>query len=296
MLAQRSPARSQMSVNIDDGGSSSLSELGDMLDEHQALEPGSEDEEIDPRDNDTEASTERIDPSPMKARDAPAPMGLEQLADAAAIEQIQEFDAGENIDMVAAAPPISDVESIDDVPFSQPPPTLGENQRNGSPGKRKRSSSLSELGDDFDDQRLPARKRSASAKRLSPRIDVREEAMAVTESAIEEQSGRVEEEDAAEELSEDEEEEAGREELPEEQPPVTDLGQDADDVGEDGIDARQSSPSDALEKPAGVDNGNAGVPKVEEAEGEDEAEAVAKNEDESKFRNITQNLDDCPCQ
>ena len=160
MLAQSSQAPPPPSADVSDGGSSSLSELGDMPDEQQEYDTigqGSEDDDI--RDNDTEASTERIDPSPQKPLTAPIhqPSSLDLLGDAAAVEQLQEANAADDDPMYS----LSDLRK-DTIVLSQPATKTEEHL--GSPRKRKRSSSLSDLEDDIEDTAPPPRKRSASAR------------------------------------------------------------------------------------------------------------------------------------
>ena len=165
MLAHPSQTQAQASAEVSDAGSSSLSELEDMPEDQQVSQQESEDDGMG--DNDTEASTERIDPSPQKAQPfhVRQPSGLDLLGDAAAVEQLQEADA------MADEEALDEMEDqdIDDIPVPDEVIEPALREARGimppeSPRKRKRSSSLSDLDDDLEDD-IPLAKKHSSPSR-----------------------------------------------------------------------------------------------------------------------------------
>ena len=275
MLAHSSLAKTQGPADISDAASSSLSELEDMPEENQDLEPGFEEDDVDQGDNDTEASTERIDPSPMKQRAMLShdPIGLDQLADAAAVDQLQVANAllndnNEEVNMESDEK-IGDPLDIPQRPEDEP--------RLASPGKRKRSSSLSELEDDLlEEQAPPARKRSVSSRDIDPEILISRRDKGSSKEVIEEETVLVEV--GAREFDEDANGEAGSDEL-EDPPAIIEPPKDDEGIDERGADG-QLLHTDEAERAAGAEADNAeGTRPIEDDEG---TEAAAKNEDERK--------------
>ena len=297
MLARTSSAHVQPPPDVSDGGSSSLSELGDIPEDQQELEPdfGSAHGLTSPRDNDidTEASTERVDPSPMKQRDLSNydPIGLDQLADAAAVEQLQEAVAKDNIAQDPEAPVNDTLQpTVEDAELSMDEAQDGE--RLATVGKRKRSSSLSDLEeDDMIDEAPPARKRSASARATDHKLLDHLDPSLTHPGSIIEEPEQIEIEppeisdvddpppDAPSELSDDHEAD-----------PV--VPQEDVENAEEGPTSDQTPPPDEAERPPEieieVDADADPEPEAEPGDGarppdEVEADAVARNEDERKF-------------
>lgn len=278
MLAHSSQVREQGPADVSDAGSSSLSELGDMPDDQQELDPGFDMGVIDQRDDVTEASTERVDPSPLKQRDVfnRDPIGLEQLADAAAVDQLQEAEAMEDDDIQEDDDPMFESIEGPTEAYDQPRRDMEDTSRLPSPGKRKRSSSLSELEDDFlDEQVPPSRKRSASARDFDPELMLHKRTTGASVEAIEEEAIRVEVDPP--ESDEDAAAEAPSDELEEPQTRLAPPKDEEEAVEEVGVDD-QMLPPEEVERPeeAGAENDD----NVRPAGDVGEAEAAARNEDE----------------
>lgn len=283
MLAHSSPARSQPPPpEMSDGGSSSLSELGEMPDDQQELVTGFGREDSSPRDNDTEASTEKLDSSPLKQRDLPThdAIRLDELASVAAVEQLQEANAEADNEMQEVVEQTADAPQATIEVLDRPLADIRGTTHLASPGKRKRSSSLSELEDDLIDQGPPARKRSASTRAVDPEGTVHGRISDGLGNMIEEEESIRVEVEPPEEFEGDENYDAPGEDL-EEQPREPATAKDEEEVVEEGAPSDQTPSPDENERPLEAEPENENIAKA--AADEDEAEAAAKNEDEREF-------------
>ena len=160
MLAQPDTAPREASPELSEGLSSSLSELDYLPEEPKSPEEAGSEDAAD-SENDTEAETERLDPSPNKP---PRPPGGETIVDVMDDTKDANVDAeGDGDDEPTLKRSLLNEEDLANVTRNQhivdaeirsPTSTAGT--------KRKRSSSLTEPGDDKLSDLEPPRKRPST--------------------------------------------------------------------------------------------------------------------------------------
>lgn len=158
MPAKTKNSPPHITTTASDNGSSSLSDLDEIPEDHQEEDTKSSFDGESIKDNDTEAETERIDPSPRKSRQ----LAAEATDNTAARNQTK----GPTVESSSPVIIPKDQGHTNGRSIVNDNTMSGDFVENGvgSPRKRKRSSPLSEPDEEATQDGKPARKRSASAK------------------------------------------------------------------------------------------------------------------------------------